>query len=119
MGSDTPRSDVDARSGAGVAVGVDISPSESGALTVYVGNLLPSVDENVLMWTFTQFGPVTHVQVIRDRGTQASRGYGFVTYAHSAYATLAMQQLHGRVLYGAFGGQRIKVAPTNKSDNDS
>lgn len=110
---DTPRSESD------VGKSKDISPEEAGALTVYVGNLMPSVDENVLMWTFAQFGPVTHVQVIRDRGTQASRGYGFVTFAHSAYAMLAMQQMHGKVLYGAFGGQRIKVAPTNKSDSES
>lgn len=88
--------------------------ADESELTVYVGNLPPAVDEYALMWTCAQFGPVTHVQIIRDKASQASRGYGFVTYAHPAYATLAMQQLNGQIMFGPAGGQRLKVAPTNK-----
>jgi len=93
------------------------SPSAGGdeaVTTIYIGNLPPSVDEMALMWTCGYFGPVAHAQIIRDNKTQVSRGYGFVTFAHPAYATVAMQQLNGQVMYGPFGGQKIRVAPTNK-----
>jgi len=87
---------------------------EASTTTVYLGNLTPAVDEETLLWTCGYFGPVANVQIIRDKITQVSKGYGFVTFAHPAYATWAMQQLNGQALYGPFGGQKIKVAPTNK-----
>lgn len=82
--------------------------------TVYIGNLHAAVDESTLGWMCSHFGPVTHVQVIRDKSTQASRGFAFVTFAHPAYATLAMQQMNGQMLQGPFGDQRVRVAPTNQ-----
>ena len=89
-------------------------PAVDPSSTIYVGNLQPTVDEYALFWAASHFGPVAHVQIIRDKPSQASRGYGFVTFAHPAYATVAMQQLNGQVMYGPFGGHRIKAAPTNK-----
>lgn len=89
-------------------------PTADTSSTIYVGNLQPSVDEYALFWTCTHFGPVAHVQIIRDKPSNVSRGFGFVTFAHPAYATVAMQQLNGQVMYGPFGGHRIKAAPTNK-----
>ena len=86
------------------------------ASTVYIGNLTPAVDEYALAWLSGHFGPVKHVQIIRDKTTHVSRGFGFVTFQHPAYATLAMQQLNGQVMHGPFGGQRLKAAPTNKRD---
>ena len=35
-----------------------------------------------------------HAQVIREKGTNMSKGYGFVTFAHPVYATLAMQNMN-------------------------
>ncbi|GAB4818273.1 hypothetical protein N2152v2_005319 [Parachlorella kessleri] len=83
-------------------------------VTVYVGNLPAAVDEYTLACTFMHFGPVVHVQIIRDKATLVSKGFGFVTFAHPAYATLAMQQMDQQVLYGPFGGLRIKVAPSKQ-----
>lgn len=81
---------------------------------MYIGNLPQSVDDSTLYWTCSHFGPVSHVQIIRDKATQSSRGYGFVTFAHPAYATVAMQNMNGQVMYGPFGGQKIRAAPTYK-----
>ena len=53
-------------------------------------------------------------QVIREKVTHVSRGYGFVSFAHPAYATVAMHHMHGQLLYGPFGGQRLKVSASNK-----
>jgi peptidyl-prolyl isomerase E (cyclophilin E) len=90
-------------------------PAADGAVsTVYVGNLPASVDEYLLMVAFAPFGPITHVQVIKDKGSNLSRGYGFVSYAHPLYATVAMQQMNQQVLFGPFAGQRIKVAPSKR-----
>ena len=33
-------------------------------------------------------------QVIKEKGSQLSRGYGFVSYAHPVYATVAMQHMN-------------------------
>jgi RNA recognition motif-containing protein len=96
------------------------SSAASGTATLlagcalYVGNLPPAADEYAVASVFSAFGPLAHVQIIRERSNQASKGYGFVTYSHPAYATVAMQHLNGQVLTGPFGGQRIKVAPSNK-----
>ena len=41
-------------------------------------------------------------QVIKEKGSNVSRGYGFVSYAHPIYATVAMQHMNQQV--GAAGG---------------
>jgi hypothetical protein len=84
------------------------------AATLYIGNLQPTVDEAALAWACAHFGPVSSVHVIRDKATHGSRGYAFVTFAHAAYATVAMQQLDRQQLFGPFGGGRLKVARTNR-----
>ncbi|PSC68050.1 hypothetical protein C2E20_8322 [Micractinium conductrix] len=85
-----------------------------GISTVYVGNLPSTVDEYMLLCAFAPFGPITHVQVIKEKGSNLSRGYGFVSYAHPVYSTVAMQQMNQQVLFGPFAGQRIKVAPSKR-----
>lgn len=87
---------------------------EAAVSTIYVGNLAGSVDEYLLMCAFAPFGPITHVQVIKEKGSTLSRGYGFVSYAHPVYATVAMQHMNQQVLFGPFAGQRIKVAPSKR-----
>lgn len=37
------------------------------------------------------------LQVIKEKGSQLSRGYGFVSYAHPVYATVAMQHMNQQV----------------------
>ena len=36
-------------------------------------------------------------QVIKEKGSNLSRGYGFVSYAHPVYSTVAMQQMNQQV----------------------
>lgn len=36
-------------------------------------------------------------QVIKEKGSQLSRGYGFVSFAHPIYATIAMQHMNQQV----------------------
>jgi len=85
-----------------------------GVVTLYIGNLAPSVDENLLLSYFAAFGQITNVQVIRDRDTKQSRGFAFITYGHPFFAQTAMTNMDGATIPGPFEGRRLKVAFSNR-----
>lgn len=51
---------------------------------LYVGNLAFTASEDDLRDLFGEFGEVTNVNIIQDRETQRSRGFGFVEMASGA-----------------------------------
>lgn len=55
------------------------------------------------------------LQIIRDRATEQTRGFGFVTYAHPQSARMAMEHMNGATLMGPFENRVIKVSPSNKN----
>ena len=61
---------------------------------LYVGNLAYSVTSSVLEQLFAQFGSVTSAQVIQDRETGRSKGFGFVEMSNDNEATAAINALH-------------------------
>jgi cold-inducible RNA-binding protein len=70
---------------------------------LYVGNLSYSVTSTDLEEMFTKFGTVRSAQVIEDRDTQRSKGFGFVEMAddnaaREAIAGLNEQEHDGRSL---------------------
>ena len=65
------------------------------AKNIYVGNLAWSATEEDLRQLFTQFGTVARTQVIQDRDTGRSRGFGFVEMADDAEAQKAIEALNG------------------------
>ncbi len=67
---------------------------------LYVGNLPFSVTSTDLEGLFTPHGPVASVNVIMDRDTGQSRGYGFVEMGDKAHAQAAMTALNGHSLEG-------------------
>ena len=54
---------------------------------VFVGGLESSIDASDLRKFFSQFGVVIDSIVLRDVATNASRGFGFVTFEEAAVAT--------------------------------
>jgi RNA recognition motif-containing protein len=70
------------------------SPTLSKKL--YVGNLTYKVDESDLEALFTPFGTVQSAQIIVDRDTNRSKGFGFVEMDTDAQAQAAIQGLNGR-----------------------
>ena len=67
---------------------------------IYVGNLAFSTDSNALSDLFAEFGEVTSAQVISDRDTGRSRGFGFVEMASADEAQKAIDQLNGSTVDG-------------------
>ena len=70
---------------------------------LYVGNLSYSVDSSELEQLFGQHGQVVSAQIINDRDTGRSKGFGFVEMsndqeADAAIAALNGQQHNGRAL---------------------
>ena len=64
-------------------------------MKLYVGNLPWSVDDSGLRELFTTFGAVKSAQVLTDRETGRSRGFGFVEMADRAAAQEAISSLNG------------------------
>jgi RNA recognition motif-containing protein len=62
---------------------------------IYVGNLAFSTDSAALRSLFATFGEVTSAQVIEDRDTGRSRGFGFVEMASAEDAQKAISETDG------------------------
>ncbi len=72
------------------------------SISLYVGNLPYSTDQNSLQDLFAPFGEVLSANVISDRETGRSRGFGFVEMnesdARNAITALDGQEHQGRKL---------------------
>jgi RNA recognition motif-containing protein len=67
---------------------------------IYVGNLSFNTSSNDLQTLFAQHGEVTKAQVVNDRETGRSRGFGFVEMATSENAQTAINALNGHNVDG-------------------
>jgi len=65
------------------------------AKNIYVGNLVWDATADDLLELFEQHGRVTRAQVITDRETGRSRGFGFVEMESDAEAQKAIEALNG------------------------
>jgi cold-inducible RNA-binding protein len=72
---------------------------------LFVGNLAFATTNRELETMFAEYGEVTSAQVITDRDTGRSRGFGFVEMASSDSAEKAISSLDGRDI----SGRQIKV----------
>jgi RNA recognition motif-containing protein len=75
------------------------------AKRLYVGNLSYSVTSEDLQELFEQYGGVISAQVLNDRETGRSRGFGFVEMDNDAEADAAIENLDG----SEHGGRRLTV----------
>ena len=73
---------------------------------LYVGNLTYAVTHSDLQEWFTSFGTVQSAQVIQDRATGRSKGFGFVEMDTDAQAEAAIQGLNGH----EHDGRRLAVS---------
>ncbi len=62
---------------------------------LYVGNLPYSADQESLTEIFGRCGTVDSVNVIADRDTGRSKGFGFIEMSSDSEAQKAIQELNG------------------------
>lgn len=67
---------------------------------LYVGNLAWTVTDEDLAQAFSEAGKVENAQVIIDRATNRSRGFGFVEMSSDEEAEAAIAALDGHELKG-------------------
>jgi RNA recognition motif-containing protein len=67
---------------------------------LYVGNLAYSVTDSILEQLFAPHGTVQSAQVIMDRDTGRSKGFGFVEMSTDQEAQAAIQALSGQQMEG-------------------
>jgi RNA recognition motif-containing protein len=65
-------------------------------MNIYVGNLPYSFNNNDLEQLFTPYGAVSSAQVITDRDSGRSRGFGFVEMDNDDEARKAIEELDGK-----------------------
>ena len=69
-------------------------------MNIFVGNLAFSATDHDLRQLFEQYGVVDTINVITDRDTGRSKGFGFVEMPDSAASKAAIQGLNGKELEG-------------------
>src|SRR6478609_10546242 len=72
---------------------------------LYVGNLSYDVDSSALQELFTPHGTVDSAQIITDRDTGQSKGFGFVEMSSDSEAQAAIAALGGQ----DHGGRALTV----------
>ena len=69
-------------------------------MNIYVGNLSYETTEEDLRRAFAEFGTVTSVNVIKDKFSGESKGFGFVEMSTKEEAQEAINGLNGQELRG-------------------
>ncbi|WP_284335455.1 RNA recognition motif domain-containing protein [Comamonas sp. NoAH] len=72
---------------------------------LYVGNLAYSVRDNDLQQQFSSFGNVISAQVMMERGSDRSKGFGFVEMSTADEAEAAIEGMHEQTM----GGRNLTV----------
>ena len=69
-------------------------------MNIFVGNLAFSTTDQDLRQLFEPYGAVDKINIIIDRDTGRSRGFGFVDMPDTSAAQSALQGLHGKEVDG-------------------
>jgi len=69
-------------------------------MKIYAGNLSYSTSSEDLWKTFEEFGSVESADVIMDRNTNRSKGFGFVEMSNDTEAKAAISALNGKDMDG-------------------
>jgi RNA recognition motif-containing protein len=67
---------------------------------LYVGNLTYGVTDSALQHMFEEYGTVQSAQVIMDRDTGRSKGFGFVEMGSDQEAQAAIAAMNGKEVEG-------------------
>lgn len=82
-------------------------------MNIYVGNLPYSANEDDLRQAFAAFGDVSSVNIITDKFSGQSKGFGFVEMPNNSEADKAMKALNGTDM----NGRNLKVNEAKPREN--
>jgi RNA recognition motif-containing protein len=83
-------------------------------MNIYVGNLSYNLNEDDLRSAFDAFGQVSSVNIIFDKITGQSKGFGFVEMPNREEALAAIKELDGKDIKG----RAIKVNEARPKTDD-
>ena len=83
-------------------------------MDIYVGQLPYNVDESELKELFTEFGETASVNLIMDRYSGRSKGFGFIEMPNNSEADTAIKALNKSMLKG----REIKVNQVQQQRRD-
>jgi cold-inducible RNA-binding protein len=86
-------------------------------VNIYVGNLSHEVTEDSLREAFEPFGQVESVNIIKDRFSGESRGFGFVEMPSKQEAEKAIEEMNGKDLMGRAVNVNEARPKTNRRDS--
>ncbi|MBQ4377575.1 MAG: RNA-binding protein [Treponema sp.] len=75
-------------------------------MRLYVGNLSYATTEDTLREKFSNYGEVVSVQIMKDRFTEQSKGFGFVEMADDIMGERGIGGMNGKDV----DGRRIRVS---------
>ena len=86
-------------------------------MNIYVGNLSHQTTEDDLRQAFEGFGQIESVNIIKDRFSGESRGFGFVEMPSKNEAQNAIEEMNGKDLMGRAVNVNEARPKTNRRDS--
>lgn len=86
-------------------------------MNIYISNLNFATKNDSLQDLFAQFGEVSSANIIMDRETGRSRGFGFVEMSDDAEGQKAIDALNGTDFEGKTITVNVARPKTERSDN--
>jgi RNA recognition motif-containing protein len=83
-------------------------------MRIFIGNLDWGTTEDALRQLFDSYGAVERVQIVMDRDTGRSRGFGFVEMPNTTEARAAIEGLQGATL----GGRTLTVNEARRREGE-
>jgi RNA recognition motif-containing protein len=89
-------------------------------MNIYVGNISRESSENEIKTAFEEYGEVTSVNIIKDKFTGMSKGFGFVEMPNKEEADNAIKNLDGQRINGrALNVAEARPRTENRRDSRS
>jgi len=84
-------------------------------MNVNILNLSRQTTEEELIELFKAYGSVELCDIVMDRQTNTSKGFGFIEMSSDEEAAAAIKGMHGKNV----GGNKIKVKSPNKTAEEA
>lgn len=85
---------------AGVPIGASWHNDYNDTAYIFIGGLLPDLNEGDVLAIFSQYGVPVHVKLVRSKETGKSQGFGFLKYEDQRSTVLAVDNLNGVEILG-------------------